>query len=169
MLRFLLITACAGLFLGGSPAAAAGDFPWGDFKNRTLKASVVLDDRAAGNAPTTENRVILPGRGLPGRVVATFTGATRLLSREKQELIARWALLENASRDFAPAYAEEFQFDENGRKYWLALQKKMAVQFRHEAQPDQKIELFYFSGIGGLRAGPTWDWALLVTEFQAQK
>jgi len=156
----------AGLFLLSGLAALAADFPWDDFKPRLLKQLVAIDLKTAERTPTSDSRVIFPSAGIASKVTVGFAGESRPLSREKKELVERWALLQKANRAFAQSYEEEFQFTENGRSYWLALQKPVAIEYRRQAKKGGTVVLYLFSGVGGVRVGNDWDWALLVAEYQ---
>ncbi|MFI5335948.1 MAG: hypothetical protein ACHQ5A_04145 [Opitutales bacterium] len=156
--------------LAGSALLAPGkgkDFPWGDFKARSLQAVVALDLHAVARLAPKEAAVVLTGKELVlSKMTVIFSGLVRPLSRERRQLLDRWAI----QRDYAPEYVEryenEYLFFEGEHKYWIAVQKSVAPQLVQQIKEGKEVELYLLSGVGALRVEGRWNWLLLLQEFQ---
>lgn len=155
---------CAPLLSVAAPAAKG--FPWDSFQARPLKHAVNLDDRTAEKHPTRERQLVLTGDYVLSKATVTFTGMARPLSTSRRAILERWALLKNYAAEYTRLYDEEFLFLEGARKYWLAVQRPVALSLRKELEKDKPVELYLLSGIGAERIDDNWDWLLLAQEYQ---
>jgi len=162
LLRLSLLFLCLGL-----RAVAAKDFPWEDFKHRTLAQVVALDAKTATPLVRGGDSLILPGKKLIlSKVVVGFSGLARPLSSERHVLIDRWA----DQHDYAPAYVEvyeqEFLFFEGEHKFWLPIQKALVPQLRRDIKEGKDVELYVLSGVGGVHGSNGWEWLVLIQDYQ---
>jgi hypothetical protein len=166
MTRFIFALLIAGVPLFSTAAPAAKSFPWDSFPARPLKHAVNLDDRAAEKHPTDERQLILTGDYVLSKATVTFTGVERPLSASRRAILERWALLKNYAAEYTRLYDDEFLFLEGARKYWLAVQRPVALSMRKQLKKNHPVELYLLSGVGAERINHDWDWLLLVQEYQ---
>ncbi len=162
LLRFVCL-----LCLFGAAASAASKIPWEDFKSRSLQSVVELDQKTALRVASAGPVLILPiPAPIMSKMVVTFSGLGRLISKERREVLDRWAIQHDYAPEYIERYEQEYLFFEGERKYWLPVQKPVAQHLVRDIKEGAKVELYVLSGIGGRRAGKTWDWLILVQDYQ---
>jgi hypothetical protein len=144
----------------------AQTFPWKDFKPRTLKE--IIQQNIEAVRASTSTRVFLAKDILPSRVGVTYVGLSRPISAEKQDFIAQWSRSYTADSNYTTLYETELLFVQDGKEYWLPVQKQVSPYLEKELSKGQSVDL-YLIRAGGRRAGDQWDWVLLVEEFQKPK
>jgi len=168
VLQFILILACA-LYAGPSYGQ---DLPGPrpkrartaeDYQPRTLKeigvASKAESSRDGGRA-----EVVL-GDIFPSRVRVTYRGSARSLPKSKKDVIYSWAQrYAGAPEHYTKPYGTELLFNEDGREYWLAVNKELLQQFKTELKKGESLDL-YVIRLGGIRTKGKWEWVLLVEKF----
>ena len=163
LLRLLFLLAVL-----SAPGGLAGkEFPWADFKKRSLQAATDLDLQALARMKPRGDWAVLNARELVLSVMtARFSGLARPLAQERRELLDRWAI----ARDYDPAYVEryeqEYLFFQQDRKYWIAVQKSVLPHLLQQIKEGKEVELYLLSGVGGRRVNGQWEVVLLLQEFQ---
>ena len=164
-IAFLLVS----LLLRFSPASAQ-DFPWNDFKRRTLQELVMVN--IAENADDLKRypdkgQLVLRGKIMPSVVRAVYTGESRPIGSERKKFIELWAG-SYSTPDYGSFFESEFLFKEGTDEYWLPVQKQVASYFSKELTKGEAIDL-YLIRPGGLRVKDKADWVFLVEEFLKPK
>jgi hypothetical protein len=163
ILLFLILV--APLFTSTS---SAQDFPWDDFKRRTLKEIVSIDAKEI-NESERKGRIILHADQLLSVIRVTYTGKTRPISVTKKELLTMWAkTFAQVSDEYAAQYEKDMLFTENGVEYWLPVQKKVLPYFQKELEEGEDVDI-YIVRAGGLCSKKVCDWFFLVEEFLKPK
>ena len=146
----------------------AQDFPWDDFKSRTLKDIVSIDAREI-NDSERENRVIFHADMLLSVIRVKYAGKSRTMSEVKKDFLKKWAqtFTENAEA-YASHYEDDLLFVENGVEYWLPVQKKVIPYFQKELKVGEDVDI-YIVRAGGVCSKKVCDWLFLVEEFQKPK
>ena|SRR5687768_16538389 len=161
----LLLTLMLLLFISTS---FAQDFPWDDFKPRTLKEIVSIDAREI-NDSERENRVIFHADMLLSVIRVKYTGKSRSVSEVKRDFLKKWAQTFTQNGDeYAALYEKDLLFMENGVEYWLPVQKKVIPYFSKELKEGEDVDI-YIVRAGGVCIKKVCDWFFLVEEFQKPK
>ncbi|HVG19400.1 MAG TPA: hypothetical protein VNI02_10125 [Blastocatellia bacterium] len=147
----------------------AQDFPWDDFKPRTLAEIVKIDEREI-NASVQEKRLIFHADMFLSVIKVKYTGKRRAMSDTKKEMLKMWGQsfsIPNAE-EYAAMYEEDMLFTENGVEYWLPVQKKVLPHFAKELKEGEYVNI-YIVRAGGICSRKVCDWFFLVEEFQKPK
>ncbi len=153
--------------LGMAVLVSAKDFPWDDFKKRSIQSAVELDLQAIEQLQPKEDRVVLKAKELIlSKMTVTFSGIARELTKERRELLDRWAIFRNYDPAYAERYEQEYLFFKGEHKYWIAVQKPVAPHLVKQIKEAKEVELYLLSGVGGLRVDGKWELLLLLQEFQ---
>ena len=162
---FRILTLIAGLL--AVTILPAKDFPFGDFKQRSLKAVVDLDLHSLELMQPKDDLVVLRGKEhVLSKMTVTFSGIARPLSKERRELLDRWAIKFNYDPAYTERYEQEYLFFQNEHKYWIAVQKPVIPYLLKQIKEGKEVELYLLSGVGGLRVAGIWELLLLLQEFQ---
>jgi hypothetical protein len=162
----LLVLICVSLLFIST--SFAQDFPWNDFKQRTLKEIVSLDAREI-NDSERENRVIFHADKLLSVIRVKYTGKSRPVAEIKREYLKKWAQTFTRNGDEYPAlYEKDMLFIEDGVEYWLPVQKNLIPHFSKELKEGEDVNI-YIVRAGGLCSKKVCDWLFLVEEFQKPK
>ena len=164
----LLLFQCLILPLSFSTSFAQ-DFPWNDFKPRTLHEIVSIDAREI-NDSETKNRLIFHGDMLLSVVRVKYTGKKRPMSGVKRDVLKQWAQTFSlpSAEEYAALYGEDLLFTENDVEYWLPVQKKVIPYFSKELKEGEDVDI-YLVRAGGICSKKVCDWLFLVEEFQKPK
>jgi hypothetical protein len=162
-LKFFLLQ--LSLLLGCCSYSFAQGFPWDDFKPRTLKEIVSLDEREI-KMSEKQNSIILHADMLLSVVRVKYTGKSRPISKTKKELLQNWAqTFTGDGKQYAAMYEEDLLFTEDGVEYWLPVQKKVIPHFAKELKAGEDVDV-YLVRAGGVCIKKVCDWFFLVEEFQ---
>jgi hypothetical protein len=162
---FALVVACA------ASAKAQSDFPWEEYKARTL-AEVVkrnTEDVAAGNARNDGKvGVLMSGDPLYSRVRVTYTGTTRKLPPARKAHLEEWSKTFGVKPEILALFDTEMLVVECSAEHWLPVQRQTLPHFERELKKGDMVTL-YTMFAGGRKIDGTWNWFFLVNEFQAYR
>ncbi|MGI9069484.1 MAG: hypothetical protein ACR2HX_24150 [Pyrinomonadaceae bacterium] len=172
VLQFLLILACA---LGGGPFYGQ-DLPGPrpkrartaeDYQPRTLK-EIGAASKPESSRDEGGGRVVLSDL-FPSRVRVAYIGSARSLPKNKKDVLHSWAQrYAGAPQHYTVPYGTELLFSEDGREYWLAVNKDLLPQFKAELKKGESLDL-YVIRLGGIRTKGKWESVLLVETFAKPK
>src|SRR6266446_1885558 len=147
LVHFLLVL---GIGLSGNlangqdslPAVAKKARTLDDYKASTLKEIVAMDsdiqNRRDGETSARKRDAILPFR-----VRVIYTASSRPISTTSKDTLQRWAQCCAGNPDhYTKNYDVERPFNENGRSYWLAIQKSLIPNLEKELKPGEFVDLF---------------------------
>jgi len=134
--------ALAALLLVATPAAAdaarpkADDFPLGTVRN-VVRATAAPEDGEAAIG-------IAEAPGL--RAVVRLTGTRRPLSHKTKRVLSAFVTAageanEARARTFVAQFREEIEVEEEGRRYWVPIQRGLDEGFQQEVGPTQEFTL----------------------------
>lgn len=152
-------------------SVCAQGFPWGDFKRRTMKELIKInnDDSAEDFKRVTHpNGLIVRGNVLPSVVRVTFTGEERSMGKTRKKFIELWGTALSHKKEYQDRYQREFLFKEDADEYWLPVQEPVIKYFEKELKTGEFVDL-YLVRPGGIKTGDNVDWVFLVEEFQKPK
>lgn len=162
---FALLVACAG------GARAQGEFPWQEYRTRTL-AEVVkqnTDDLAGRDAAYRDKTtVIFSADPQYSQVRVTYTGTTRKIVGARRTHVDEWAATFGLKQDIAALYESEMLVLECSTEHWVPVQKQVMSHFEKELKKGDPVTLFIMFA-GGRKIEGTWNWIFLVNEFQAYR
>lgn len=171
VLQFVLILACA---LGAGPFYGQ-DLPGPrpkrartaeDYQPRTLKEIGVASKAESSREGGAE---VVLGDLFPSRVRVTYKGYARPLPGSKKNVLHSWAQrYAGAPEHYTVPYGTELLFSEDGREYWLAVNKELLPEFKEELKKGESLDL-YVIRLGGIRKKGKWEWVLLVEKFAKPK
>ena len=151
------------VFAGISSASAQG-FPYQDFKPRTLREIAALE-KDVEEAKYDKPQIVFHGDLLLSVVRVVYTGESRQINKTKSEMLANWSKMYTGEKeDYAQLYQTDLLFTEDGKEYWLPVQKQVIPYFAKELKKGDVVDL-YLVRAGGLHLKDSWDWMLLVEEF----
>ena len=142
----------------------AQDFPWDDFKERTIKEVLSTTTKAV----RPDDTMFLATNILETRAEVTFTGQSRKVSKARKFFLDWWAGLLNHPKSYADLYETEYLYKEGNDEYWLPTQAPVTKYFDKELKPNDKMILFLISA-GAYRGKDGIDCVLLVEEYQLPK
>jgi hypothetical protein len=162
----LMLLLCGNLAFGQDASQPGNKKPRSldDYQPRTLKeiAAMKADPK---DLRDKQERLIVTAGVLPSMVQVTYTGTTRLMPQLKKESIRQWARLYAGSMEhYTEPYQTEMLFLEDGKPYWLAVQKNSALAKR-ELRKGQALNL-YLIRLGASIVGDKYDWTLLIEDFR---
>lgn len=136
-----------------------------DYQPRTLK-EVAMEGAGTESRGNKEETMSVYGEIIPSRVRATYTGSTRKLPQIKKEVLRQWALRYAGFPEFYTGpYEKEMLFIEGGKKYWLAVKKKLLPNFKRELKRGEAVDL-YLIRVGAARTSEEWELMLLIENFR---
>jgi hypothetical protein len=116
-----------------------------------------------------EGAEVVLGDLFPSRVRVIYKGSARSLPKSKKDVLHGWAQrYAGAPEHYTVPYGTELLFSEDGREYWLPVNKGLLPQFKSELKKDESLDL-YVIRLGGIRTKGKWDWVLLVEKFARPK
>ena len=157
MRTLLIITAFACL----SATAHAQGFPWGIFKERTIKEVMSITKKAV----RPDDSLFLATNELESKMRVTYTGQSRPILKARKDFIKTWVGTFGQPKEYADLYEREFLYKEGDDEYWLATSNPITKYFDKELKPGDKMTLYLIS-IGAYRTGKDIDCVLLVEEYQ---
>ena len=128
---------------------------WDDYKQKTLEATIKEHKDILG----TSDFNYTPG--LPQLVMAKYTGETRNAPQDHETVIRGWVKMIGQKSEVAALFLQQFKFVENGKEYWLAVQKPLIPHLEKELQEGGPVWL-YVVWIGTTKT----DWVFVVNEFK---
>ena len=158
MLALILLTVAIAVFPGSGSAVQD---PFAKYVPTTLAARFT----AAAEAADTNADLIFTGAGAPSRARVEFLGKSRPLTSSKRAFCESAFQTLGFDKKLNEVLSDEWQFRENGRDYWLAVQKQVAEYFPKELAAGDEIDV-YFVSLGGVKEGGAMQHVFLVNEFQ---
>ena len=159
--RFALILLTSAVVLLPASASVVQD-PFAKYAPTTLAARFTAEAEAVG----TRADLVFSGAGVPSRARVEFLGKSRPLSASKRDFCEKAFQTLGFDKKLNEVLSDEWQFRENGREYWLTVQKQVAEYFPKELTPGDEIDV-YFVGLGGVKEGGAMQLVFLVNEFQS--
>jgi hypothetical protein len=154
---FSLVLTMALSMLPGGPLLA--QFCWDCYQPRTIHQLV---DSFAPEPPDTG--FIFRGNQFPSRVLLTYTGKKRPVSRMRSTFLH--AYFDKVLRQpLAVHFDEELLFLEDSVEYWLPVQSQVVPYFARELTPGDRVWV-YIIWPGGISSSKHPDWVFLVNEFR---
>jgi hypothetical protein len=149
--------------------ALAQDFPYKSFERSTLGAittqwNMGTHDSIEGNRRTGSEIFIAKIQRVVMRV--TYRGSHRPIDRATVKFIQDYGKAVQAEQSFVSRYEEEYLFGEDGKEYWLPVQKSVAAYFERELKPGEPVDL-YAVAAGGVLEDDGWKWIFPVEEFSS--
>jgi hypothetical protein len=144
---------------------------WDKYESRTLKEITTRLAEASFKNPdvtitdTKGGSITLSGNTFPSKVVAVYTGSSRKVSDKKKEVIAAWLRVFGKPAEYLDLFESEYLFTEDGKEYWLPVQKQVASFFEKELRKSDKVSL-YVVWIGARRDSNGAEHVFLVNEFE---
>lgn len=145
---------------------------WDKYKPRTFKQittelaeaffkdpDVIVEDSRKGES------IVLSANTFPSQVVAVYTGSSRKVSDKKKEVIAAWLKVFVKPAEYVDLFESEYLFIEDGKEYWLPVQKQVASYFEKELRKSDKVNL-YAAWIGARRDSGGTEHVFLINEFE---
>jgi hypothetical protein len=134
-----------------------------DYTLRTLK---LVSAKPSRDQIEGTDQVIIQGDIYPSRVRVGFAGCLRPLPQGKQDVLHRWAQrYAGAPEHYTMPYDREMLFDEDGKRYWLAVKKQSAGELSQALKMSRAVDLFLIR-LGGVKSGDQWEPLLLVESFK---
>jgi hypothetical protein len=146
---------------------------WGKYEPRSLKQITTQLARASIKDPDViitypkGGWIILSADTFPSQVVVVYTGSVRKVSDEKKEVIAAWLRVFVKPAEYLNLFESEYLFTENGKEYWLPVQKQVASYFEKELRKSDKVTL-YVAWVGARKDSAKIEHVFLVNEFEKQ-
>lgn len=147
---------------------------WDKYKPRTLKQittelaepffkdpDVIIEDSKRGSA------IVLSANTFPSQVVAVYSGSSRKVSDKKKEVITAWLRVFGKPAEYLDLFESEYLFIEDGKEYWLPVQKQVAAFFEKELRKSAKVNL-YAAWVGAFRDSGGTEHVFLINEFEKQ-
>lgn len=156
--RLLIVAVLA--VAGASLAQAA----WKDYKPATLAAAIERYAEASEESEDDskeDNYALFPGEALLVDVV--FTGRMRALPEDRRLVIEFWAKTYGIDLVAIRNYEKEIEVREDGRTYWLPIQKILVPPLRKEVGKNGRANM-YARFIGRKNK----DYVFLVNEFDGR-
>ncbi|HVP31151.1 MAG TPA: hypothetical protein VMW35_18530 [Myxococcota bacterium] len=131
---FVALCVAAGARAGERPTAA--DFPLGTLRN-VVRAT----------AAPEEGDAVVPIAAAPGlRTVVRYTGTQRSVSRPARRVLSAFVSAagpanEARARTFVAEFRDEIEVEEEGRRYWVPIQRGLDTGFHQEVGPNQEFTL----------------------------
>jgi len=145
-------------------SVGAQNFPWGDFKERSIKEVVSITKKAV----RPDDTMFLATNILETRAEVAFTGQSRPISKARKIFLQWWAGLLGHPKSYADLYGREYLYKEGTDEYWLPTQTPVTKYFEKELKLNDKMILFLISA-GAYREKDGIDCVLLVEEYQLPK
>jgi hypothetical protein len=146
----------------------AQEFPWHDFKPRTLseiiKQNVGLQKDSMKDV-TSKHQIIIDADPLPSVIRMTYTGKTKAISKERKNYLKLWIDSFDKNKVFNEIYDVEMLVAEDSTQYWLLVQKQLLPAFEKEIKVGEPVDL-YIIRMGGFLTESGWDWMFIVEEFR---
>lgn len=146
---------------------------WDKYKLRTLKEittelaeasfkdpDVIITDSKGGS-------IVLSGNTFPSKVAAVYTGSSRKVSDKRKEVIAAWLRVFGKPAEYLNLFESEYLFTEEGKEYWLPVQKQVASYFEKELRKSDKVNL-YAVWVGARRESGGTEHVFLINEFERE-
>ena len=146
---------------------------WSKYKPRSLKQITTEFAEASLKDPDV---LITDGKGgstilsrdtFPSQVSVVYAGSVRKVSDEKKQVIAAWLKVVGKPADYLDLFESEYLFTEDGKDYWLPVQKQVASYFEKELRKSDKVNL-YAVWVGARKASASVEHVFLVNEFEKQ-
>lgn len=135
-----------------------------DYRPRTLSALTTLQPDDVSDDPA----IVVHGDLLPSRVKVIYEGTTRPLGEIKKRVIAGWANRFAGAPDFyIKAYETEMVFVEDGKSYWLAVNRELLPHLEQNLKKGDRVELFLIK-TGNARIDDKLEPVLLVEKLEKQ-
>ena len=148
--------------------ARAQEFPWNDFKPRTM-AEIISQNNALRKESTKDvkssNQIIIDADPLPSVIRMTYTGKTKPISKDRKNYLKLWIDSFNKNKVFSDIYDVEMLVAEASTQYWLLVQKQLLPAFEKEIGVGEPVDL-YVIRMGGFSTDKDWDWMFIVEEFR---
>lgn len=168
MEKFSKISLTLGLLLLTFPLARAQNFPWDDFKPRTLNYIIkenILIQKGSMKEVKSKHQIIIDADPLPSVIRLTYTGKTRPISKERKNYLKLWIDSFDKDKVFNDLYDVEILVTEGSTQYWLLVQKQLLPAFKKEIGVGEPVDL-YLIRMGGFLTDGGWDWMFIVEEFR---
>lgn len=142
-----------------------------DYRVRTLSEMITLQPDYIAKSPDykPENlRIVVHADPLPSRVKVLYDGTTRPVLESRKGVITEWANKYAGAPDFYTVpYDTEMLFAEDGKNYWLVVNKKFLPKFEQELKKGDVLELFLIK-FGNSIVDERLEPVLLVERFEKQ-
>ena len=119
-----------------------------------------LEEKRRAGSETVDARI----RRIVVRLV--YRGPHRPIDRATAKFIQDYEKTIQAAQSLSSRYEEEYLFGEDGKEYWLPVQKGVAAYFAKELKPGEKVDL-YAVAAGGVLEDDGWKWIFTVEEFKS--
>ena len=160
----LLITTIPGYGQGEKKPRTAADY-----RVRTLSEMTTLQPDYIAKSPEYKPetlRMVVHADPLPSRIKVLYDGATRPVLETRKRVITEWANKFAGSPDFYTVpYDTEMLFAEDGKSYWLVMNKKFLPEFAQELKKGDVVELFLIK-LGNAIVDERLEPVLLVEKFE---
>ena len=169
--KIVLLAAALFLLASGQPAHGQDEFPWEQYKARTLGEIIKqnMDEIAGRDAPSRDKvSIVFTGDSLPSRVRVTYTGTTRKIPPARKAHIDEWAKSFGVKPEMVALFEDEMLFLECSTEHWLPVQKQVVPYFEKELKKGDMVTL-YTAFTGGRKIDGAWNWIFVVNEFQAYR
>lgn len=146
---------------------------WDKYKPRTFKqittelAEASLKDPDVIISNDRGESTVLSRDTFPSKVTAVYTGSSRKVSDKKKEVIATWLRVFGKPAEYLNLFESEYLFTEDGKEYWLPVQKQVAAYFEKELRKSDKVTV-YAVWVGARRDSAGTEHVFLVNEFEKE-
>jgi hypothetical protein len=159
VLAAVLVAACV--------SAAAGDFPYDQFKPAVMSGLLADENALIALMPDAKaksgSEIAHPP--VRARVLMTFTGQHRPIDAATRRYIDHYSTSMSAQAAWAPLFQEEYLFQAEGKDWWLPTMQQITTFFSEELKPGDPVNI-YLVAAGSVLADGTWRTIFLAEEFQ---
>lgn len=141
------------LFISLSCGALAG---WEDYKQKTLRATIAENRHLLGTAELNYTP------GLPQLVLATYQGEKRRIPWDRERVMRSWIKMIGQTPDTGDLFLTEMKFTEDGKTFWLAIQRPLIHPLEKALKPNDKVWL-YTIWVGATRT----EWVFAINDFRS--
>lgn len=168
MKRFLPLMFVLAICSFSSPFTFAQDFPYQEYKTRTLSELIAMDDVEANkDFANGKGQMIIHTKPFYSAVRVKYIGTSKLVTKEEKDYLKLWQGTLGYPEEIPQMYENKYLFKECDKEYWIPVQKQVAAYFQKELKENDMITL-YLMYPGGIKLKPTdnWNFIFLVNEYQ---
>jgi hypothetical protein len=160
----LTVLPLVALLLAASVTAWAQGFNYDAYEPRTLAELIAkydvkeLEERKVADGSSSF------GASFPSRVRVAYAGEQRKIPDERKQFINDWVKTHRLDPRIGELFESELKFIEDGKEFWLPVQKQVIPYFAEELKKGEPVDLYVVIA-GGRKFKGKWDWLILVNEF----